>query len=147
MLQWYYFHQEFLNFSDWRLESILQYSIYIQGWEFAHRFLERFAHFLWAKEKFAHEKEWIAPVALCHERPERIAHGCSFVKSDRSESLKSLFKKDHRERFALGHKKGEKLSKTYKKYEFFERIAHFLRAIHSKYSFLILILLDKPQLN
>ena len=45
----------------------------------------------------------------------------SFVKSDESELLPSLFKKEHlsegrRERFTLGHKKGkssEKLSKTW----------------------------------
>ena len=46
--------------------------------------------------------------------------------SDGSELLKLLFKKERiseervseeqRERFALGHKKGEKLSKTYNKY-------------------------------
>ena len=69
--------------------------------------------------------------ALFKERRERIAYSRSFVmsnlseslkllfctvKSDRSESLKSLFKKERmseeqRERFAHGHKKGGKLSK------------------------------------
>ena len=49
---------------------------------------------------------------IYHERPERIAHGRSFVKNDRSELLKSLFKKkrmtkERREQFALGHKKGK----------------------------------------
>ena len=57
--------------------------------------------FFWAKE-------WIAPIALlswatwanrswllfCHEWPEQIAHGRSFVKSDERELLKSLFKKE-----------------------------------------------------
>ena len=47
---------------------------------------------------------------FCHEQPERITDGCSFVKSNGSELLKSLFKKEQmseelRERFALGHKK------------------------------------------
>ena len=59
-----------------------------QGWEFAHQLFNQFAHFLWAKERFACEKEWIAPVALLswatlanpsqslfyNERRERIAH-------------------------------------------------------------------------
>ena len=62
-------------------------------------------------------------VALFVEQQERFAHSRSFVKSDKSESLPSLFKKEQlskeqRERFALGHKKGktsEKQSKTYKK--------------------------------
>ena len=59
---------------------------------------------------------------FCHERPERIAHGLSFVKSDESESLKLLkllFKKsayerrvnERRERFALWHKKGKNCQK------------------------------------
>ena len=82
------------------------------------------------KERFACWKELIAPVALlswatwvnfsrslfCHERPEHIAHGSSFVTSGGSESLKSLFKKekmskDRRERFTLGHKKGKNCQK------------------------------------
>ena len=82
------------------------------------------------------------PSLFCHERPERIAHGCSFVKSDGSESQKSLLKKEElmseerRERIALGHKKGgkskkKKLSKEYKNTIFFERIDRFLRAIRS----------------
>ena len=66
---------------------------------------------------------------------ERIAHGHSFVLSDGSKSLKSLFKKEWKsearhERFALGHKKGEQLSKTYEKHKFFEQIARFF-ASHS----------------
>ena len=58
-----------------------------QGWEFAHWFFERFARFLWAKERFAREKE-----RIFIEQPEWIAHGCSlkksqWAKSDRSDSL------------------------------------------------------------
>ena len=49
------------------------------------------------------------------------------MKSDGSELLKSLFKKERMskeqsEHFTLGHKKGEKLSKTYEKYEQFALI-------------------------
>ena len=40
--------------------------------------------------------------------------GRSFLMSNESESLLSLFKKEHRERFALGPKKGEKLCITVK---------------------------------
>ena len=83
----------------------------MQGCEFAHRFFERKSDVL------------------------RLAHGCSFVKSNGSESLNSLFKKKRLERFALGHKNGKKLSKTYKKYEY-ERIARFWRENHSHRSFL-----------
>ena len=62
--------------------------------------------------------------------------GHSFVKSNVSELLKSLFKKEpmseeQHEQFALGHKKREKMSKTDEKYEFFEWIARFFRAICS----------------
>ena len=53
-----------------------------------------------------------------------LLSGRSFVKSEGSESLKSLLKKERMskkrcEQFALGHKKGGKLSKTCEKYEFF----------------------------
>ena len=61
-----------------------------------------------------HEKEWIAPVVLlywatwanrswllfCYEQPKRITHGHFFVKSDGSEMLKSLKKKN--EQRAIG---------------------------------------------
>ena len=63
-----------------------------------------------AKESFASENEKMAPSLFCHDRPEQIAHGLSFVKSDGSESLKSLFKKEQmskerRKWFPLEHKK------------------------------------------
>ena len=75
-----------------------------QGWEFAHQFFERFAHFLWAKEQrsntpmkqskslqslFCQERpEQIAHVLLfCHEWPEWFAHGHSLDMSDLSDSL------------------------------------------------------------
>ena len=80
---------------------------------------------------------------FCHGQPKTIAPvallswatwaNCSWscvVKSNRSELLKSLFKKERmseeqHERFAHGHKKGGKLSKTYKKYDFFKQISLF----------------------
>ena len=73
----------------------------------------------------AHENESESLLLLfCHEQPEQITHGFSFVKSDGSKSLKSLFKKEQMseeqgEQVALGHKKWEKISRTYKKYAFF----------------------------
>ena len=115
-----------------------------QVWEFTHRFFERFASILWAKE-------WRA---ICLWKRANCSH-CSFfmsdlsealtvalfswvtwanfslslfctVKSDWSESLNILYKKEwmskeRREEFTLGHKKGEKRSKTYEKYEFFSK--------------------------
>ena len=121
----------------------------MQGWEFAHRFFEPIAHFLWAKEQFACEKEQIAPFAIlswakgvnrsrspfCKERQERFAQSCCFLKSNERESLPSLFKKEwlseeRREQFALGHKKGEQQSKTYEKEVFFKKIVCLFRAIH-----------------
>ena len=96
------------------------------------------------KERFACWKELIAPVALlswatwvnfsrslfCHERPEHIAHGSSFVTSGGSESLKSLFKKekmskDRRERFTLGHKKGKNCQKHTKSTNFSSELLVF----------------------
>ena len=40
------------------------------------------------------KKSEALPSLFCHERPERIAPGRFFVKSNVRESLKSLFKKD-----------------------------------------------------
>ena len=40
-----------------------------------------------AKERFAREKERIAPVAHFKDRLDRFAHGRSFLKSNKSESL------------------------------------------------------------
>ena len=66
-----------------------------KGLECTHRF---FARFLWAKERLACEKEQITPLThlswatwvnrswsiFCHEQPEKISHGRSFVKSNGS---------------------------------------------------------------
>ena len=86
-----------------------------------------------AKEWFACEKERITSIALlswatagnrspslfCEEQQERFAHSRSFEKSDESESLTWIFKKERLskeqpERFALGHKKGGKLKNCQK---------------------------------
>ena len=47
----------------------------VQGREFAHRLFKRFTRF-WERQSES------LPSLFCHERPERIAHGRSFVKSD-----------------------------------------------------------------
>ena len=56
------------------------------------------------------------------ERQERLAHSCSFLKSNTSELLPLLFKK---EQLSEEHKKGETLSKTYDH--------SFLRAMRSNH--------------
>ena len=63
---------------------------FFQGWEFAHRFSERIAHFFAKKitnERFAQKNERFAHLLIFGEQPERFAHCCSFLVSDRSESL------------------------------------------------------------
>ena len=100
-----------------------------QGWEFAHRFFEAFARVLWAKERKSD--------LLLNDKPKRIAHGRSFVNSEGSESLKSLFKKEwmgeeRGKQFARWHKKGEKVWKTVQN----KWKIRIFRANHSHYSFL-----------
>ena len=59
----------------------------MQGWDFIHRVFEQIARFLWAKEQKSDslvKKSKLLLSLFCHERPEQIAHGCSFVKSDKS---------------------------------------------------------------
>ena len=61
-----------------------------QGWEFALRFFERIARFLWAKEQFAREKERIAPIAHNFFFVGAIGAICSqslFLKNNESDSL------------------------------------------------------------
>ena len=121
-----------------------------QGWNSLISFTSEAFFFLWATEQFACEKEWINGVALlswatgangswslfCTERWEWFAHGRSFLKSNESELLLSLFKKEQlneerQEQFALGHKKGGKMwknVKTKEKYVYFQQIPCFLRA-------------------
>ena len=66
-----------------------------QGWEFAHRFFERIACFLWAKEGKCDSQ--IKLSIFFKERRERIAHSSSFVMSDLSKLLRSLFCKEQQE--------------------------------------------------
>ena len=78
------------------------------------------------------KSEWL-PSLFCHERPETIAHGCSFVKSNGSESLKTLSEKEPMiggSDLLLGIKRG-KFVKNIQKYEFFKRFARSLQAICS----------------
>ena len=54
------------------------------------RFFEPFACFFLAKERKSDsltKKSESLLSLFCHQRPERVAHGCSFVMSDLSESL------------------------------------------------------------
>ena len=87
------------------------------------------------KERFTREKERIAQSLLFHEQPEGIAHGCAML------FKKEQMSKERREQFALGHKKGEKLSKIYETYKFCEQIACYLQAIHSNHAQIIHIAL------
>ena len=69
------------------------------------------------------KKSELLPSLFCHERPERITHGRSFVKIDGSESLKVLFKKEQmskewREQIPIGHKKGKNCYKQMKNTNF-----------------------------
>ena len=78
---------------------------------------------------------------FCKEQQDWLAHSCSFLKSNGSELISSLFKKEQlsqeqQEQFALGHKKRGKLSKTYKKYVIFLNMSDFERkseALKSKF--------------
>ena len=116
-----------------------------QGWEFAHRFFEWFAHFLWAKEwkndSLVKKSESLLPL-FCHKRHGQIAHGRSLVKNNASKSDKSLWANEWRERFALGQKKGKYCQKHTKNTNFLSDSLVFLsnsldsRANHSHGSFL-----------
>ena len=64
-----------------------------------------------------------------------LLSGRSFVKSEGSESLKSLLKKERMskkrcEQFALGHKKGENCQKHVKNTNFSSKSLFFLQDIH-----------------
>ena len=61
---------------------------------------------------FVHEKEQIPLSLFCHERPERIAHGCTFVKSNGSESH-------------LGIKRGKGVKNKNEKYKFVSQSLYF----------------------
>ena len=48
---------------------------------------EQIAYFLWAKEQMWDLCKKTSNLLFYHERPERIAHGCSFVMSDLRDAL------------------------------------------------------------
>ena len=51
------------------------------------KFFEGITHFLWVKERMSNslkKKHWFAHSLFCYERPDRFAHGPSFVMSDLS---------------------------------------------------------------
>ena len=69
--------------------SLLKLLSYSQGWEFAHRFSERIAHFLRKMSKLAirSKNEQFAQSLIFGERPEGFAHGRSFLVNNLNESL------------------------------------------------------------
>ena len=110
-----------------------------QDSEFTHRFFKWFTCFCERKINWLSKMSESLLSLFCHERPEQIAHCCSFVKSDRSESLKSLFKKCEWEKsdgrdFLLGIKKGKTVKNLWK-IRIFQAIDSFLQAICSNHSY------------
>ena len=78
-----------------------------------HSFFEK----KWANERFVQKNEWFAHLLIFGERPERIAHGLSFVVCDLSDLLTSIIFGELPELFAhIAHQKWGN-----------ERIAHFFK--------------------
>ena len=78
------------------------------------------------------------PLLFCHEQPEQIAYDRSFVNSDWSKSLKSLFKreqmsKEWQERFTLEYKKGKNFQKNTKNTNFLSDLLFFMQVICSNH--------------
>ena len=111
--------------------------ILYHGWEFAHQFFEQFALFvservirLWKKRANCSHYSFVMSdlskllkVAILSWATWANCSQFFFVMSDGSKSLKLLFKKEcmreeRRERFALGHKKGENCQKHMKHMNF-----------------------------
>ena len=90
------------------------------GLEFTLWFFKRIARFLWAKERFALSKEW-------------IAHRCSFVNSDECVALLKRETERREQLLILGHKKGKSSEKHTKNKNFYKQIACFLRVICSNH--------------
>ena len=106
-----------------------------QGWEFSHRFSERIACFLRKNEEMSNSLKktsdslirsfahfWWATWAICSlllifgERPEWIAHDCSILVSDLSDSLTSLIFGEPPEHLLTSlNKKGNGLIALFKK--------------------------------
>ena len=89
-------------------------------------FFELITGFLYVKERKCKSLVFWANHTNQKEQCERVSHGCSFVKSDRSKSLKSLFKKERMrkegyERLDLGHKKGKNCQKRMKNTNFLSK--------------------------
>ena len=60
----------------------------------------------WANERFAQKNEQFTPSLIFGERPERIAHGRSFLVSNLSDLLTSLIFGERPERFThIAHQK------------------------------------------
>ena len=123
---------------------------FCQDWEFAHWFFKQVACFLWGKERFAFEKEQIAPITLLSWATWKNCPRRSFVTSHLSKSLtvtllervtganpsspslkKSKSGKEWQERFTLRHKKGEKSPKNCQKHT---KNMNFLSKSQAKHS-------------
>ena len=74
------------------------------------------------------------PLFFCHERPEPIAHGCSFRKSDKSKSLPVGLLFRATEQFADGHSCHERP----------ERIPNPAKSVHSQEFECVLVLYLAP---
>ena len=61
-----------------------------QGWEFSHRCSEQIARFLRKNERMSNSLKITSDSLIFGERPERIAHGRSFLVTDLSNLLTSL---------------------------------------------------------
>ena len=84
-----------LRYCQWRaLYSAKSTQALTQGWEFAHQFSERIACFLPKIERMSDLLRKTTDSLIFLERPERFAHGHSFLVSDLSDSLASITKKE-----------------------------------------------------
>ena len=113
----------------------------MQGWEIAQWFFKRIPFFFELKSKTLVKKRKSLLSLFCHKRQERIPHGRSFVKSDRSDLLtvsllsrptranrsRCSIKKSNGIDLLLGIKRGKavKNCQKHKNKNFFERIARF----------------------
>ena len=69
-----------------KAEKLYVLSCKDQGWEFAHWFFQQLI-FCERKSDSLMKKSKSLPPLFCHERPEQITHGCSFIMSNLRESL------------------------------------------------------------
>ena len=73
-----------------------------QGWEFDHRLFDGINCFLWLKDQFDHEKDWIPPVNLLKKIIELMLMVNLFKRLMRVIQSRSIFLKDQREWFDHG---------------------------------------------